>query len=105
MDQLDVRIVIKDVCTVVLEQIGGTGKPYRKSSENLHKKSEMSRFRKSEPVSKEDAVQCPRAPVRLISRLKNQRELTKTAEFEGEKLYGPDEGLAMGWEAVKMASK
>lgn len=105
MDQLDVRVVIKNVCTVVLEQIGSTGKPYRTSSENLHKKSEMSRFRKLEPVSKEDAVQCPRAPVRPISRLINQRELTKTADFKGEKIDGPDEGLGTGWEVVKLASK
>ena len=68
-------------------------------------KSEMSRFLNPEPVSKEDAVQCPRAPVRLISRLKNQREITKTADLEGEKLDGSGEGLAMGWEVVKMASK
>jgi hypothetical protein len=35
-----------------------------------------------------------RAPVRLISKLKNQRELIKTADFGGESFGGPDK---VGW--------
>jgi hypothetical protein len=46
-----------------------------------------------------------KAPVRLISRLKNQRELTKTADFGGENLGGSDRvGRTMGWEVVELAS-
>jgi hypothetical protein len=46
-----------------------------------------------------------KAPVRLISRLKNQSELTKTADFGGENLGGSDgAGWKMGWELVELAS-
>ena len=47
-----------------------------------------------------------RAPVRLMTRLKNQSELTKTADVGGENLGGSDGvGWTMGWELLVPASK
>jgi hypothetical protein len=47
-----------------------------------------------------------RAPVRLISRLKNQSELTKIADFGGENSGGSDGvGRVVGWELLVPASR
>ena len=47
-----------------------------------------------------------RAPVRLMTRLKNQSELTKIAGFGGENLGGSDgTGRMTGWELEELASR
>jgi hypothetical protein len=46
-----------------------------------------------------------RAPVRLITRLKNQSELTKTAYFGGENLGGSDGVGTVGSVVVLLASR